>query len=100
MRRLAVLPILVGGLLTKLLLLDRLLDTASHSVRRAAMPATAALLCLLLVPLLWLAPRTRVSVFLAVNLLLTTLALADVVHYRFFGDVAELTHVTQLRPVV
>jgi len=102
MRSGAVLAILVGGLLTKLLLLGRLLDTASHPVSRAALPATAALLCLLLVPLLWLAPRPRVSVFLAVNLLLTALALADVVHYRFFGDVlsiAELIHVGQLGPV-
>jgi phosphoglycerol transferase MdoB-like AlkP superfamily enzyme len=58
---------------------------------------TATLACLLLpVPLLVLLPRLpRVAVALTLNALLTTLAVADLIHVRFYADVTSVSALAQ-----
>jgi phosphoglycerol transferase MdoB-like AlkP superfamily enzyme len=91
--------VLTCTLVGKLLALGVTLDTASHPQQRSVLPATLALLGFLFAPLPWLRPSVRAAAFFAFDLLITTLAVADAIHFRVLGDVvsiAELTHASQL----
>ncbi len=91
--------VLTCALVGKLLALGATLDTASHPQQRSVLPATLALLGFLFAPLPWLRPSVRAAAFFAIDLLITTLAVADAIHFRVLGDVvsiAELTHASQL----
>ena len=98
-RSLALSLVSVVSLLAKLLLLGAALDNSSFPSQRASLGATAAMVLLASIPAVWCAPGRRVLVLLTINVLGTTLALADVIHFRYYGDVlsfAEFAHAHQL----
>ena len=94
--------LLLAALVAKSLLLDSFLDGGGHPHQRMPLSATVAVAAFLAVPLPWIASRARVPLLLLVNAALTTLLLADRIHYRFFGDVlsvAEFVHSAQVLSV-
>ena len=98
-RSLALSLVSVVSLLAKLLLLGAALDNSSFPSQRASLGATAAVVLLASIPAVWCAPGRRVLVLLTINVLGTSLALADVIHFRYYGDVlsfAEFAHAHQL----
>lgn len=93
----------IGALLVKLLVLGASLDTAVHPEQRAAIGATLAILLILAAPTTLLPWRLRLAALLSLNVCLTSVALADVLHFRAYGDVismAEIGHVGQLTTVL
>ena len=87
----------------KLLVVGAALDTSPHPQQRADIFATSALLLLLCTPLPWLRLPLRVAAFVVLDLVVTTLAVGDAIHFRVLGDVlsiAELSHAAQLRAVM
>ena len=93
----------IGVLLVKLLVLGASLDTAVHPEQRAAIGATLALLLILAAPTMLLPWRLRLAALLSLNVCFTSIALADVLHFRAYGDVisiAEIGHVGQLTTVL
>ncbi len=87
--------VLVG----KLLVLNEAIATGTFPTQRADLPATIAILLMLVAPLLWLGARARIPALLCVNAVVTTLLAADRIHMRFFDDVlstAALAHAGQI----
>ena len=93
----------IGALLAKLLVLGASLDTAVHPEQRAAIGATLAVLLILAAPTMLLSWRPRLAALLSLDVCFTSVALADVLHFRAYGDVisiAEIGHVGQLTTVL
>jgi phosphoglycerol transferase MdoB-like AlkP superfamily enzyme len=94
--------VVLASLAAKLIVLSVTLDDEPFPVERHVGSATLAAVLLLAAPLALL-PRGRSLAALLLNAILTSLALADAVHFRFFGDVISipgLTRAPQLRGVV
>ena len=89
----------IVALLVKLVWLGGHLETAVWPTQRAAVTATLAVLLILAAPTMLASWRYRRFTLLALSVCLTSVALADVLHFRFYGDVisiAELAHTRQL----
>ena len=89
----------IVALLVKLVWLSGHLETAVWPTQRAAVTATLAVLLILAAPTMLASWRYRRFTLLALSVCLTSVALADVLHFRFYGDVisiAELAHTRQL----
>lgn len=94
---------IVACMLCKLLVLGSFLDTTAHPTQRAAATATAAMLLVLVAPLALLSWPRRIAALLALDGAVTLVGLADLVHFRFLGDVlslAEVPHAAQLASVI
>ncbi|MBM3819829.1 MAG: hypothetical protein FJW14_12555 [Acidimicrobiia bacterium] len=98
----ALFTLLAAAFLAKIHLFTTLVGTPDIPSHSAALPATAALVLLAVLPLLSLRARARTPALLALNGLVTILLLADLVHFRFFDDVlsiSELAHAAQVASV-
>ena len=95
-----VLTVIGAAIFVKLLYAGGILDAeVAYPYQRAAGGATFALLGLLFAPLLLLPPVASLAAALTLDVILTTVMLADTIHFRFYGDVIslpELLHVKQL----
>ena len=95
----AVPALLLASLWAKLVFASHSLAPGPFPTHTAVLSTTLAVLSLLCMPILWLSARRRTVALLTLNALISTLAIADFIHFRYFGDVTsaeELLHVSQL----
>src|SRR5262245_11833679 len=93
---------LTATLVVKLLVLNAVLTIDAFPARRASVTATLALALLCLLPAQALRKRLRLPALLVINAVISTILLADWMHFRFFGDplsLAEVRHGWQLGAV-
>jgi lipoteichoic acid synthase len=91
--------VLVGILWVKLRWLTAELLIPGFPLHQASRSATLAVLLVLVAPIVSLGPQGAWIAFLVLDLLVTILALADLWHFRFYGDVlsvASLSDAPQL----
>lgn len=89
-------PLAMAGLLIKLLIIGKMISPGDFPATRAPLLSTVAILALTMIPLCWLRSRHCLWAALSINLGATALALADLWHFRFYGEPWSLAEVPGL----